>query len=184
MRYHFKIESKGKCVICIQTDKPQFRTILVHRDGPNFLKIPFPYIIFTIVYKKVNGKFRYMGYRHSGEAGLYVSLSNKRLKNIDDIVMPSPTEYLNSGGVCTAHKYDGKVFSTLKELCNFVIDHWWGLTHTSFAFNYWKNLTLDDLDEIFEGELTERSWPKHKYSSLISKFVKIPKKLRLNNKKW
>ena len=97
--------------------KPCKRTL--NFNGGRKLTLPLPNLVFIVQYEIKNEKFIY---RH---LSLYCSKEPLSSKNNDLYHFITDA----SGYVCTDHKYDGATFSSSEELCEFVINHWFELTH-------------------------------------------------------
>jgi hypothetical protein len=137
---------------------PQRRTIF----SGTAKSLWFPYIIWTIRYKKqASGMCWFGGVYYSG---LCVSFSNKSLKSIDDQLLTSPTDY--GGYVCTDHRFDNMLCNSPEEVAGTVLDIWWNSTHFTGLPGYghpympnglvWENLT--------EENVTEQAWVPSNYT--------------------
>lgn len=97
--------------------KPCKRTL--NFNGGRKLTLPLPNLVFIIQYDILNGKYIYT------HLSLYCSKEPLSSKNNDLYHFITDA----SGHVCTDHKYDLAIFSSSEELCEFVINHWFELTH-------------------------------------------------------
>lgn len=97
--------------------KPCKRTL--NFNGGRKLTLPLPNLVFIIQYNILNGKYIYTHLR------LYCSKEPLSSKNNDLYHFITDA----SGHVCTDHKYDFAIFLSSEELCEFIINHWFELTH-------------------------------------------------------
>jgi len=131
--------------------EPQLRSIFIYSQTRNMIRVPLPYILFTVRYVKLSsGKFSYPGVYGSG-LSVYGNL--KPLANVSDEVVYLPTDSENKGMVCTEHRSDNKNFNTVTELVNYVVTHWWGHIHRieyqPFGATAWYEAKMD---QILKGE--------------------------------
>lgn len=150
LRYHIDREKDG---LVILESEPQVRTIFVVSQLRNNIRVPFPHIIFTIRYEKLDDKFVYPGIYRSG---LCVYGKLKPLNKLSDEVIYLPTDYIRKGLVCTNHSYDSKKFDSLKELVNFVVALWWSMSHMVEYQPFKKLWNESDLKD-----LKSANWEKH-----------------------
>jgi len=120
----------------------------VYSQTRNNIRVPLPYILFTIRYVKLSsGKFTYPGIYGSG---LHVYGNLKPLSDFSDKVVYLPTDYANYKGlVCTDHGSDNKKFDSVPQLVNYVVTHWWSHMHyidyQPFGATAWHEAKLTDI---------------------------------------
>lgn len=145
MRYH--LDRKQDDLVVLEAE-PQLRSIFVYSQTRNTMRVPLPYILFTVRYVKLSsGKFSYPGIYGSG-LSVYGNL--KPLADLSDSVVYLPTDYAsNKGLVCTEHSSDNKKFNSVAELVNFVVTHWWGHVHQidyqPFGTTAWQEAKMDQI---------------------------------------
>lgn len=149
IRYHIDREEDG---IIILESPPQYRTFNTDSfaKGSHNVRIPLPYIYFTIRYVKYEGRIFYPGVYNSG---LHICGSTKEINSFKEEIISMPTDQKFKGLICTNHSYDFRIFKSLKEICEWTISEWYGLNHhmeyDPFGygpnFEFWKNLKLENL---------------------------------------
>lgn len=163
LRYHL---DKPEGIIVLESS-PQVRSLFVRSQVKSIIRVPLPYIYFTIRYNNKN----VITYPGVYGCGLFVSCSLKPIESFDDQVNYLPTDSgLFKGLVCTNHSYDNKVFKTVEELTNFVVTLWWSASHEIFYHPFLNVNTWCDkkLNEISIG-----NWQVQ--SNFRESITKIPK---------
>lgn len=146
MKYHLDRNQDG---IVVLESEPQIRSLFVYSQNRNMIRVPLPYILFTVRYVKLsNGGFSYPGVYGSG---LHVYANLKPLEDFSEEVFYLPTDSENGsnyrGLVCTDHGSDNMRFNTVEELVNYVVTLWWGhMHHLEYKpFDVWTEATLDQI---------------------------------------
>lgn len=143
LKYHLKGSKDG---ILLLEAEPQQRLIFTYSQVRNTIRVPFPYLLFTVRYLKNEKKFQYPGIYGSG---LRVFCRPEPITSVNDLVYYPPTDAMRKGLVCTDHGSDNKQFKSVEELATSVVSHWWSHLHMveyqPFAKKKWEDATLDDL---------------------------------------
>lgn len=163
--------------ILILESEPQMRTIFIHSQCRDRVRLPFPYTLFLLKYQRTStGKYKYIGVYGNG---LRVFGSLKPLSSMQDKIFLLPTDIERSGSVCTNHSYDNKEYDSLFEMTSEILSLWFGHVHfinanyAEKAYNdlavkrglkvtieQWENSQLDQLDKI--------EWTKFGYNSKVA----------------
>lgn len=143
LRYHLDRKHDGLVVV---EAEPQMRSLFIYSQMKNTMRVPLPYLIFTIRYTKNGKKIVYPGIYGSG---LHVFCRTEPLASVDDVVCLLPTDSNSRGLVCTDHGSDNKQYKSITDLVNYVVTHWWGhmhqLEYQPFHPTAWQNAKLEDI---------------------------------------
>ncbi|RTK96141.1 MAG: hypothetical protein EKK64_04890 [Neisseriaceae bacterium] len=173
--------------ICLES-KPCTRTIKIndYRSGSKFYRLSFPYIQYLINYtvSEENGSLTYH-YHGLDQHGLVLFYSQSPLDDIKQNVFLPFLDAYNLGLICTPHQYDAGVrFKTLKELIDFSISTYWGMTQyqNSEVLEEWNNKTIEDLlnTEILK-KIEETALKDHYPNDLKSSFFDRTDRLQCRN---
>ncbi len=135
LRYH-NLDLPGQRCISVLSLEPQVRSIFT-QSGHGRISLPWPNIIFSFRYNKVEGGYLYPGLYGDG---LRVLLRGKPLKNFEDHVACSPTEHHANAQACTDHGWDNSVFKEPTEMFATILEIWWGSPH---LINQYYGCTVD-----------------------------------------
>ena len=146
MKLKYKQEGYDEGLIILESE-PQFRSVFIKSETRNSIRLPFPYLYFTIAYVKVDNMYQYEGYYGHG---LTVYAGLKPLSSLRDKMFLLPIEMSSYGAACTNHAYDNKLYNSLFELSNEVLSLWWGSIHSVYGIDIvsWSELSLNELDKI------------------------------------
>lgn len=111
----------------ILTMPPQQRVILLNHQ---WKRLYFPHMAFVFQYCKLGSTFLWPGVQG---CSLKVLVRNSPFENLANIegIYGSPTEfsYSNNGICCTDHRYDYKIFPSIKSLLGTILNLWWDSRH-------------------------------------------------------
>lgn len=124
LRYH-NLDLPGQQCISVLSLEPQVRSIYT-QSGQGRISLPWPTIIFSFRYTKVEGGYLYPGLYGDG---LRVLLRAQPLETFNDTVAPSPTEHHQNAMACTDHGWDNSVFKHPTEMFATILEIWWGSPH-------------------------------------------------------
>lgn len=145
LRYHLDRKHDGLVVL---EAEPQMRSLFIYSQMRSTMRVPLPYVLFTIRYAKNGKKVVYPGIYGSG---LHVFGRVERLSSVEDKVILLPTDSHSKGLVCTDHGSDNKQFKSITELANYVVTHWWGHMHQQeyqpFGKTAWHEAKLESIKD-------------------------------------
>lgn len=119
-----KIVSQG---ILLLESEPQTRTVAIHSQLSSTKRLCFPHLFFTLRYFKAEtGEWIYPGIFN---CGLRICCGTKPFRSLNDSVLFLPIEMDRQGLVCTPHKHDMRLYSSLGEMVHHVLGVWWNLPH-------------------------------------------------------
>jgi hypothetical protein len=143
LRYH--LDRKHDGLVLLEAE-PQVRSLFIYSQTKNTMRVPLPYILFTVRYTKNGKKVRYPGIYGSG---LHVFCRIEPLTSVEDKVCLLPTDHNSRGLVCTDHGSDNKQYNSVQELVNYVVTHWWGhmhqLEYQPFGATAWHEAKLENI---------------------------------------
>lgn len=143
LRYHVDRPHDGLVIV---ESEPQMRNIFVYSQMKNTIRVPLPYIVFTVRYVKMGKVIAYPG---TYQSGLHVFCRTEPVTKADDRVCFLPTDRNSRGLVCTDHGSDNKQFKSVKELVNYVVTHWWSHLHyveyQPFGLTAWQEAKLENI---------------------------------------
>lgn len=143
LKYHLDRKSDGLVIV---EAEPQMRNLFVYSQTKNTMRVPLPYMIFTVRYVKIGKVLVYPGIYASG---LHVFCRTETITRADDRVCFMPTDRNSRGLVCTDHASDNKQFNSVKELVNYVVTQWYSHLHMveyqPFGTTAWQEAKLENI---------------------------------------